>query len=200
MRRTHAVGSLVTLAALAATPVASAQPIDSTSLTSLSVVGRALLSATLVAGFGAVLVDRKGTFVDQAVDDLLARPSVAIIYGLIAYVLVLMVGMYVVSLLAEVGAVNTAASLVPLAILVIGGIALGALGFVVVGTVLTDLRGVRRPWQGLAIGVAISAVGWLALPAIWALALWLLLAAFGVGGTTRTWVHSERTVTSEQEV
>jgi hypothetical protein len=199
MWRTRGVTAAVALAALAVTPVATAQPVDPSVVTSLPVLGRAALSVALVGVVGGAFVFRKRQFVDRAVDDLLARPGVAVLYGLIAYVLVLMVGLYGVSILAEVGAANTPAGLIPLAILVSGAVTLGALGFLVVGTVLTDLNGARRPWQGLAVGAAMSAVGWLALPGLGAVAVWVLIAAFGVGGTTRTWVHSERTVASERE-
>jgi hypothetical protein len=199
MWRTRGVVAVVGIAALAATPVATAQPVDPSVVTSLSVVGQAALSVALVGVLGGVFVSRKGQFVDRAVDDLMDRPGVAVVYGLIAYVLVLMLGLYGVSILAEVGVANTPAGIIPLAILVLGAATLGALGFLVVGTVLTDLNGARRHWQGLAIGAAMSAVGWVALPGLGALAVWVLIAAFGVGGTTRTWVHSERTVAAERE-
>lgn len=199
MWRTRGVVAVVGLAALAATPVATAQPVDPSVVTSLSVVGQAALSVALVGVVGGVFVSRKEQFVDRAVDDLMDRPGIAVVYGLVAYVLVLMLGLYGVSILAEVGIANTPAGIIPLAILVLGVVTLGALGFLVVGTVLTDLNGARRHWQGLAIGAAMSAVGWVALPGLGALAVWVLIAAFGVGGTTRTWVHSERTVAAERE-
>jgi MFS family permease len=77
---------------------------------------------------------------------------------------------------------------------------LAGLGFAVVGTLVTDVRGRRRPWQGLVLGAIISAVGWLLLPFLGGVLAWVLVASFGIGGPTREWFHSDRRVESDSKV
>lgn len=149
---------------------------------------RAAASFTLVLVFGGVLPYRHGDYVDRAVDASLDRPRSAVVYGLMSFGLVVFAGGYASSQLARLsGLLAAALGLAGLAALVLAGF-----GFLVVGTLVTEIRGSRRPWQGLVLGAGISAVGWLFLPPLWALAVWILIAAFGVGGPTREWLHTPR--------
>lgn len=186
--------------ALAVGPgVAAAQPVDPTAMADAPAFVRGAGSFLLVSLFGGVVLARREPLVDRAVDDVMGRPSVSVLYGLVAFVLVLFAGFYASDLLGRVGVAATPLGYVAIAILVGGVSTLAGLGYVVVGTLLTDLHGGRRPWYGLLLGAALSAVGWVALPVPAAFAVWVLVAAFGVGGRTRTWIHSERFEATELE-
>jgi len=188
-----------TLLALATLPgVAAAQPLGPATVADAPPVVRAVGSFLLVGLCGGLVLARRESLVDRAVDDTMGNPAVAVVYGLGAYVFVLFVAFYTNNVLLGLGVTGTPLGSVA-GLLIVGGVSLlGGLGYVVVGTLLTDLRGERRPWRGLLVGGALSAVGWLVLPALAAFAVWVLVAAVGVGGPTRTWFHSERTVATER--
>jgi hypothetical protein len=185
--------------ALAVVPgVATAQSLDPTAVVDAPPVVRALVSTILVGLCGALVLARRDTLVDRAVDDTMGSPTVAVVYGLGAYVFVLFAAFYANNVVLQLGVADTPLAAVA-AVVIVGGVALLAgLGYVVVGTLLTDLYGTRRPWLGLLVGSGLSAVGWLVLPLLPAFALWVLVGAFGVGGPTRTWFHGARTVQSER--
>jgi hypothetical protein len=192
--RRVAVGAVV-LAALSA--VATVQPLDASVLVDAPPVVRAVASFAVVAACGGALLVRRDALVDTAVDDTMGRPSVAVVYGVGAFCFVLFVVFYANNVLLRLGLVETPLGAVAAVLLVCGLSLLGGLGYVVVGTLLTDLYGQRRPWRGLVVGGVISTVGWLVLPPPTAAAAWVLVAAVGVGGRTRTWFHGERAVASE---
>lgn len=184
--------SLVLLATFAPLPgTAPAQSVAPTVLTAAPGAVWAAASFALVLSFGGVLLHRHGGYVDRSIDASLERPRVAVAYGLMAFGLVVFAGGYAASQLARLGGTLSAAAL-GLAGLV--ALVLASLGYLVVGTLLTEVRGSRRPWHGLVLGAGISAVGWLLLPLAWALVAWIFLAAFGVGGPTREWFHTPRRV------
>jgi len=194
-RERSVLALLATGGALAFLPApVVAQPVDPGVVTEAPGFVRAVGAFVAVCLVGAGILWRHGGVVDRAVDDTMARPAAAAVYGVVAYVLVLFPGFYVNTVLAQAGLARTPV-VVLVGVVFVGGLALvGSLGLVVVGTLLTDLSGVRRPWQGLALGAALGAVGWVVLPPTGAVAVWVFLTAVGVGGRTRTWVHSERTV------
>lgn len=179
--------------------VAAAQPLAPTVVTDVSGPIRALASFTLVLLFGGAIVARYGTFVDESIDALVDRPYAAVPYGLMAYGVVVLVGLYGISQLGRVGVANTVLGQVGVVAILTVVVSLTALGFLVVGTLLTDLYGRRQPARGVVIGAALSAVGWLALPFVGGLALWVVVAAFGIGGMTRVWFHAERTIETERQ-
>lgn len=172
----------------------AAAPVDPSIVVDGPGIGPALASVVLVGLVGAAVLGRDGAFLDRAVDDTMDRPAVAVVYGLLAYVLVLFAGFYANDLLMRVGVAGTPLGTVVLVVLGGGVLLLSSLGYLVVGTLLTDLHGGRRPRHGLVLGALLSGVGWLLLPVPFAVATWVLVAAVGVGGPTRTWVHSERAV------
>lgn len=176
--------------------VAAAQPGVATVADAPGVV-RAVGSVAAVGLLGGAILARRGGFVDRAVDDTMDRPAVAIVYGLFAYVFVVFAGLYVNNVLSQVGAADTPAGGLVVGVLGGGVALLGSLGFLVVGTLLTDLYGARSRRRGLLVGAGLSGIAWLALPVAAAFVAWVLVAAFGVGGPTRTWVHSSRSVASE---
>lgn len=175
---------------------ASAGPVDPTGLAEASGAVRAAASFALVLLFGGVLLYRYRGFVDRSTDASFERPRVAVVYGLMAFGLVAFGGVYVFSQLARLGGT---VSLVGLGAMALVALTLASLGFAVVGTLITDVQGRRRPWHGLVLGAGISSVGWLLLPPLGGLLAWILIASFGLGGPTRKWFHTPRPVEAGAE-
>ncbi|WP_311172921.1 hypothetical protein [Halobellus ordinarius] len=144
------------------------------------------------------LLARRESLVERATDRAIERSPLAILYGVIPFALSAFVGGYVLSQAARVGAggpliVTGMASLVGIALVTLAG-----LGYLVVGSYLTEIEGARRPWPGAVVGAGLSAIPWLVLPLLPALFVWFVLAAVGLGGTTQEWIHGERTVETER--
>lgn len=198
MRRGGYGRLLTTLVALAWLPGAAAgQPVDPSAVVELPGPARALGSFLLVLLFGGGLRYRYGGFVDRSVDACVERPGVAVVYGLMAFGLVAFAGGYASSQLARLPAGRAALGTAALAVASLAALVLAGLGFAVVGTLVTDVGGRRRPWHGLVLGAAISAVGWLVLPFLEGVLAWFLVASFGIGGPTREWFHTDRRVESD---
>ena len=174
-------------ASLAALPA----QVDPSVLADLSPAGRALVSFVVVLVVATGLLNWRAETVERAVD----RTA----YGLAAFGLVAAITAYGLSQVARAGLDGRAVGVG--AVVVVGGAlsALGALGYLVVGSLLTEFEGPRRPWVGAVVGAVLSAVPLLALPTLPALAVWTLVAAVGVGSPTRHYIHSERTVERERE-
>ena len=186
--------TLPALAALALLPGAAvAQPVEPSVVLEGPGVVRAAGSFGLVLLLGAGLVYRYGGFLDRSVDAALERPRISVLYGLMAFGLVSFGGGYASSQLARLGGTF---SLVGAGAMALVALALASLGFAVVGTLITDVQGRRRPWYGLVLGAGISSVGWLVLPPLGGLLAWILIASFGLGGPTRKWFHTPRRVES----
>lgn len=178
--------------------VTAVQQVDVTTLNGLPGPAKAVGSFLLVVVLGAMMLRRSEARLHRALDALVDRPYSAVPYGLLAYVLALAVGLYGLSQLGRIGVANTLLANF-LSLLLVGVlVSLTAFGFLVVGTLVTDVQGQRRPTYGLLIGGVLSAVGWLVLPTAGGLAVWVLAAAFGLGGAVRRWFHAERTVESER--
>jgi hypothetical protein len=192
----RAVGLCVALAALPG--VATAQSLDPTVMTDAPPYVRALGSAALVGLCGGLVLGLRGSLVDRGVDDTMADPTRTVFYGVGAYVFACFLGLFGSTLMLQFGVGGTPLGAFVWVVLVGGVALLSGLGYAVLGTVLTDLYGTRRPLGGLLVGSAISAVPWLVAPILPAAAAWVLVAAVGVGGRARTWVHAERTVASER--
>jgi hypothetical protein len=163
-------------------------------LADLSGPTRGALSFALVLLFDVALLARRPATVDRAVDRVLDGSPAAVLYGLVAFALVAVFGSYGLSQVARVGVAPTA--LRPVGTVVVGTAlaALAAFGYLVVGTALTGIEGARRPWVGAVVGAVLSALPWLVLPVLPALACWTLVAAVGLGAPTRHYVHDARTV------
>lgn len=174
------------------------QLIDVAGLAALPGPVKALGSFLLVLLFGGVALRQSEARVHRSLDALRDRPYTAAPYGLLAYALAFTVGAYGLSQLGRLGVADTVlGSLIGL-LLSAALLALTAFGFLVVGTLLTGVQGRRQPTYGLIVGAVLSAVGWLVLPALWGVAVWVLVAAVGLGGGVRRWVHDERTVETER--
>lgn len=175
--------------------------VDPTTLGGLSSVARAAGSFVLVLLFGIGVLYRSQRFVEHSIDSSLARPHISLVYGLIGYGIVVSVGLYGITQLPTLPTVGVVTSMLAtaLAVIVAGCIlALAGLGYTVVGSGLLELTGDRQPWNGLVLGATISALTWLALPALAAAVAWVTVAAVGIGGPVREWIHDERTVETER--
>jgi len=194
------VGSWTTtvLAALLVVPGGvAAQSVDPSVVVDVPAVVRAAVAALVVGVVGVGFLTWRRETVDSAVGDTIDRPKVAIVYGLVAFAIVAFVALFVNNVLVQAGLLTTPLALLIVAIPAIGAAVVGGLGFLVVGTLLTGLNGPHRPRQGVLFAAILSALCWVAVPLLVSFVAWVLVAAFGVGGTTRTWVHSERTVAAK---
>ena len=191
------VGVATALVTLSLVPTVTAQSLGPSTFVDASPPVRAIGSFLLVGLFGAAVLVRRREFVDRAVDDTFERPLVGVVYGLLAYVLVFFAALYVADVITRLGATDSPLGYVVLAILVGGLGLLAGVGCLVVGTVLTDVLASREPLQGLVLGAALAAVGWLVLPALAAAAVWVLVPAVGLGGPMRKWVHRDRALETE---
>ena len=182
-------------ASLAALPA----QVDPSVLADLSPAGRALVSFVVVLVVAAGLLNWRAETVERAVERTADASPLAVAYGLVAFGLVAAITAYGLSQVARAGLDGRVVEVG--VVVVVGGAlsALGAFGYLVVGSLLTEFEGPRRPWIGAVVGAVLSAIPLLALPTLPALAVWTLVAAVGVGSPTRHYIHSERTVESERE-
>lgn len=178
--------------------LAVGQAVDVAAIGGLPGYLQAIGSALLVLFFGGLILRRSVATVHRSVEGLHEGPYSAVPYGLVTYGVALAFGLYGFIQLGRVGVAGTL--LGRLVALLLGSIlaSLTAFGFLVVGTLVTEIQGQRRPTHGLVLGAALSAIGWLVLPTAGGLAVWVLVAAFGLGGAVRLWVHAERTVETER--
>ncbi|WP_336338602.1 hypothetical protein [Haloarcula brevis] len=160
---------------------------------------RGAVSFVLVFVTGAVVLRQRRRGIGAALDAIAERPAVAVLYGVAGYVIVGIVGLYGATTLARL---SIAGGVLVRLVVVVGSLfvlALTSFGFLVAGTLLTELSGGRRPSYGLVVGAALSAVPWALLSPAGSVAVSLAVAAFGIGGSVRVWIHSERTVETEAD-
>ncbi len=148
----------------------------------------AFLASTLAGG--AVLY-QYGNRVDDAVEASTSNPPVSVLYGVMAYGLVAFFGAYGFSQFARLGV--AAAAVVTISGLVLAGIllSLGGVGYAVLGSWLADAAGFQDPFMGLVAVGLVGAVAVLALPPLPGVAAWFVIAAVGLGGPVRKWVHRD---------
>jgi hypothetical protein len=187
-------GVIVPVTSVVTSPGVFAAQIDPASLADASRPIRAAASFLTVLLVGGVLRVRFGGLLDRAVDDVMDRPRVAVIYGILAYGLLVFAGFYLNDMLIRAGMLDSPLAFAMLSVLIVGVVVLSSFGFLVVGTIVTDLRTGSRSRQAPVFGAVISTVPWLVLPVTAGAVAWLAVAAFGVGGRTRTWVHATRPV------
>jgi hypothetical protein len=172
---------------------------DPSALFGLSGPVLSALSFVSVLAVGVVLLRWRGPLVDRAVDRVVDGSPVAVVYGFMAFGLVAFAAGYLTTQVPTFapapGPVRTAGSLLSAVALV----ALAGFGYLVLGTYLTQLEGGRRPWPGVVVGAALSAVPWTVLPTLPALAVWVAVSAVGLGSPTRHWVHDTRTAERERQ-
>lgn len=148
----------------------------------------AFLSSMLVGG---AVHYRYGNRVEAAVDASTENLPLALLYGFFAYALAGFLVAYGFAQLAGIGL--SAPVVLVVAGVVLGGflLTLGGVGYVVVGAWITDRAGLGDQWLGL-LGVSlVGAVAVLALPFPLGAVAWFAIAAAGLGGSVRRWVHAD---------
>ena len=153
--------------------------------------GRAIASFLIVLGVGTAVRYWRPGLIERAVDATLERPLTAPLYGVATAVLGWLVVAYAFGQALRIGGgVGQAA-----VILGVGGaLAVAGFGFVVVGTGLTAVVDDRHRWAGSLAGAGASALVLLALPDRLGLVVWAVVAAAGLGGGARRWLHASRSV------
>jgi hypothetical protein len=150
------------------------------------VLASASLLLTVLFGGGALY--RYGGRIDGAADASMASPLVSVVYGVMAYGLVGFLTAYAFDQLLRLGGGSVVATVLT-TVFALAVFSLSGLGFAVVGVWVARSVGGRDPWLGL-IGVGVvGALAWLLLPFLFGLLVTLAIAAVGVGGPTRQWVH-----------
>lgn len=176
---------------------AAVTQLDPSALFELSGPAYAAASFAVLLAAAATFLARREAAVDRAVDHAVGGSPLAVVYGVIPFGAVAFVGGYVLSESARVGVATRLLVVVLMIAVVVATTAFAGLGYLIVGAYVTELEGRRRLRTGAVVGAAIGAVPWIALPPGPALAVWVGVAAVGLGGTTREWVHGERTVETE---
>lgn len=152
---------------------------------------RAVASFLVVLLVGGAIIYQYGGRLDAAVDATTEEPLSSVLYGVVAIgVAVFLIG-YAFSQLSTLGAT---ALVFTLSVVILGGIlsVLGGFGFVVVGLSVTRLLDTGDPWIGLVTAGTVGALAWFLLPALVALVVWFGIAAVGIGGPARVWMHADR--------
>jgi len=178
--------------------VVAPDAVDPAAVANLSAASRAAVSFVAVLIVGTAILLRSRGFVEGATETSFARPHVSVLYGVVGYGLVSFVGFVGLTQLSYVG---LSGSVVGAGLVVLVGLALfvlTVLGGTVVGTGLVGVVSERQPWTGLVLVAACGAGAWLVLPPLGVGAAWLLVAAVGLGGPIRAWIHTERTVAAER--
>jgi hypothetical protein len=148
----------------------------------------ALLASTVLGGFAQY---QYGGRLRSAIDASTASPVLSVLYGFIAYGLVGFVVVYGYTQLARLGLGTPFVTALGGIALLGGFLALGGLGYVVLGTWIADTAGLSDPWIGL-LGVGlIGALAVLVLPLLLGVVVWFGIAAAGIGGPVRKWVHAD---------
>jgi len=159
---------------------------------------RAVVAFVLVVPFGAGMLIRYRGVVDRGLGASTESPAVSVVYGVLAHLGILFAAGVFSTQLANAGidlqTLRIGSSVVLGTVL----LALGGLGFAVLGSWLVELRGDGKHWHGLVATSALGAGGWL-LPVPAGAAVWMLLVSLGIGGATRKWIHAERSVEAELE-
>jgi hypothetical protein len=172
-------------------------PVDPSTVGQLPATYLAAGSFVLVLAFGTLVLWRSQRFIEHGIDTSMAQPHMSVVYGLIAYGLVGFLGFLILMQLSFVGVTSPSFRYVAIGLVAVAMLSLAGPGYAIVGTRLVDLQGSRQPWNGLALGAVLSAASWLVLPLQLAALVWLLVAALGIGGPVREWMHDERGVSSD---
>jgi hypothetical protein len=175
----------------------TAQIGDLSALFGLSGELYAVISFVAVLVSGVALLVGRGGFVERAVDRVIEGSALSVLYGVIPFFLVAFSGGYALSQFARAGVGGPLLARGWSLLVLVIGVGFVGLGYLLVGTYLTEIEGERRPWHGAVVGAVLSALPWLFLPTVPAAVVWVLGAAAGLGAPTQRWVHGERTVETE---
>ena len=190
----------VTTAVLAVLPgTAVAQPVDPTAIADVATPIRVVVAFVSVLLFGGALLVRSEGFVDRSVEATMEYPLKSLGYGALAHGLVAFFGLYGLSQLTAIGVGGSLLTTAGLAVIAVVWLVLAGLGFVVVGSALTDAAGDRQLWPGLAIGATIGAAVWMLPTVLLALGAWTVVVSMGIGGPARRWFHDSRGVEADTD-
>lgn len=150
---------------------------------------RAAAAFALVLLGGAVLLQRRGRFVYEAIDAALDHPVWSVGYGVASHAVIGFAAAYLGSQLAlvDVAGVNFGAVGLLVAAILVG--LSGSLGFTVVGVAVADVWGTASAWPGVALG-ALLAGGVASLEPMVAGVAWVAVVSFGIGGAVREWLQA----------
>lgn len=153
---------------------------------------RVAASFLLVAVVGGLVCHRRSGLLDRSVDAALERPLHTPVYGVVAGAVGWLAVTYAVGQVFRLGV----GGLGTLAVAAGVGVALGVagFGFAVVGTGLATAVNERRTWAGPLLGAGVSALPWVVLPPWPGAVVWAVVAAVGIGGPVRRWVHASRSI------
>ena len=149
--------------------------------------GVALVSTLL---FGGGTLYWFGGRLNEAVDASAESPALSLLYGVMAYVLVVFLVGYAFSQLSRIGVASPLLSSVLVAVLGLFVLSLVGYGFAVDGAWVAETTGMSDPWVGLVLVAAFTAMVWLVAPFLVGLLVWGAVAAVGLGGPARRWVHA----------
>jgi len=167
------------------------QTLDPAVVTEAPATVRALAAFLASTFFGGFVLYRWGNRVSDAVEASASNLGLAAIYGVFAYGLLSFVVVYAYTQLASLGVGLVALTVVGGIVLGGGLLTLGGLGFAVVGSYLADSAALGDPWLGLVgVGLAV-AVAVLVLPLLLGVIVWFGIAAVGIGGPVRKWIHAD---------
>ncbi|MFB6092722.1 MAG: hypothetical protein ABEK02_06905 [Haloquadratum sp.] len=142
--------------------------------------------------FGGLVLYRYGDRTAAAVDTSTTNPVVSVVYGFVAFGLVVFFLGYAASQLARVGLGGRGYSVLLWVVLGVALFALAGLGFAVVGQWATETAGFADPWPGLVATGLLGAVAVLVFPFALGALVWFGIAAVGIGGPVKRWIHADR--------
>lgn len=169
------------------------QTVDPTVIADTSGPTRAVLSFLSTVVFGGAVIYRYGDRLDGAADASMANPLLSVVYGAIAYGGIVFLFGYAYSQLSRVGVETGALAVVAAPLFIVLVLSLGGAGFAVIGAWIASIADVSDPLTGLVAVGAVGAIGWVLLPDALAVAVWVGIAAVGIGGPVRRWFHAEST-------
>ncbi|SFR65458.1 hypothetical protein [Halogeometricum limi] len=165
------------------------QAVDPAALTDAPRTVRAGVSFASTIVFGGATLYWFGGTLDEAVTASTESPLLSLLYGVLAYGFAFFAVGYTYSQLARIGAASPLFSSVLVAALAVFVLSLTGYGFAVVGAWAGEAFGLSSPWPGLVGAATLGAAVWLLAPFAVGLVCWVVLAAWGLGGPTRRWVH-----------
>lgn len=150
---------------------------------------RSVAAFGFVFGIGALILVRNRTLISDSVTATIERPAVAVFYGFGAHAMLGFFGYYLGDQVGQNVLPGVPGGVSGIAMAIVVAVLLGAWGFTVIGTAVSESLLGANVWGGLAIGSVIAAVVAFIDPFA-ALAIWVLLVSMSTGGRIRWWVHA----------
>ena len=157
---------------------------------------RSVAAFVSVFAIGAIMLFRSRSFISDSVTATIERPAVAVFYGFGAHAMLGFFGYYLGDQLVQKALPTGEGGMYGILVTVVIVATLGAWGFTVIGTAISESLLGADVWGGLAIGSAFAAVVAFIEP-LAAVAIWVILVSISTGGRIRWWVHAYE---AEEEV